>query len=341
MKDDTMNGDTMRRRQFITLLGGAAAVSAWPFDARAQQSDRMRRIGLVSINDNDYEGQVRVLAFRNGLAELGWVEGKNIQIDYRWGAGDPNRAQAYVTELLALSPDVILINGTPAITALKRATKSVPAVFVMVTDPVGAGIVESQARPGANITGFSTFEPEIGGKWLDLLKEVAPGLRRVAVVLDPAFKGFADLSRAIVSLGAGMGLEVASVAFHDRSDDIEATVASFAAQPNGGLIALPTAINSIDRGRIVSLAARHRLPAVYPFHYFAKDGGLMAYGLLPQDLFMRAAAYVDRILKGEKPANLPVQAPNKFELWINLKTAKALGITVPPTLLARADEVIE
>jgi len=330
----------MQRRDFITLLGGAAV--AWPLAVRAQQPKRMRRIGVLMVNDaSDLDGQARILAFRNGLRDLGWNEGGNIQIDYRWGAGDFDRAQAYVSELLALSPDVVLANGTPALSALHRATQNIPVVFVVVTDPVGAGFVKSLAQPGGNITGFSTFEPEIGGKWLELLIEISPGLRRVAGVLDPAFTGFAEVWHAVESLAPRMGIEVTSVVFHDRTNDIESAVESFAAKPKGGLIVLPTAINNIARDRIFSVAARYRLPAVYPFRHFSVDGGLMAYGFDPRDLFLRGASYVDRILKGENPANLPVQAPTKFELMINLKTAKALGLTVPQTLLARADEVIE
>jgi putative ABC transport system substrate-binding protein len=327
----------MHRRNFIALLGGAATFA--PLAAHAQQ--RMRLIGLVIVNENDAEGQGRMLAFRNGLAELGWIEGQNIKIEYRWGAGNPERAQAYVTELLALSPDIVMINGTPMITAFKRATRDIPAVFVMVTDPVGAGIVDSLARPGANITGFSTFEPEIGGKWLELLRALAPNVRRVGAVLDPPFKGFADLSRAIETYGRNMGVEVEAIGFHQASDDIESAIGAFAAKPDGALIILPTAINSFARARIMAAAARHRLPAIYPFRQYATEGGLLSYGLHPPDLFARAARYVDRILKGEKPADLPVQGPTKFETVVNLKTAKALGITVPPTLLATADEVIE
>ena len=256
-------------------------------------------------------------------------------------AGAPDRARAYAAELVALSPDAILANGTPALAALHRATSSIPVVFVVVTDPVGAGFVQSQARPGGNITGFSTFEPEIGGKWLELLKEITPSLRRVAGILDPAFKGFAAVWRAVESLAPRLGVQVASVSLRDATDDIESALALFAQEPGGGLIVLPTAINNIARDRIFSLAARHRLPTVYPFRHYATGGGLMSYGFDTPDLFRRGASYVDRILKGEKPTDLAVQAPTKYELVINLKTAKALGLTVPPTLLARADEVIE
>jgi putative tryptophan/tyrosine transport system substrate-binding protein len=329
----------MRRRQFITLLGGAAA---WPLAARAQQGERMRRIGVIMVNaESDPEGQTRIRAFRQRLQELGWAEGRNVRIEYRWGAGDVDRARAYAAELVSLAPDVILSNGSPALAALHRATRGIPVVFVVVVDPVGAGYVQSLARPGGNITGFSTFEPEIGSKWLELLKEARSDLRRVAGILDPNFRGFAAVWDAIEGMAPTLGLGVTKVALRDATDDIESTVAAFAQEPGGGLIVLPTAINNVSRDRIFSLAARHRLPAVYPFRHYATDGGLMSYGFDTPDLFRRGASYIDRILKGEKPADLPVQAPTKFEFVINLKTAKALGLTVPPTLLARADEVIE
>ncbi len=330
----------MRRREFITLLGGA--VASVPLAARAQQPERMRRIGVMVANaESDPEGQARIMAFRQGLRELGWIEGRNVRIDYRWAAGEPDRARTYATELVTLAPDVILAQGTPALAALHRATRSIPVVFVVVVDPVGAGYVQSLAQPGGNITGFSTFEPEIGGKWLELLKEITPGLRRVAGISDPAFEGFAALSRAIESIALGFGLEFTSVVFHEPTDDIESAVAAFAQEPGGGLIVLPTAINSIYRDRIFSLAARDRLPAIYPFRHYATSGGLMSYGFDSIDVFRRGVSYIDRILKGEKPANLPVEAPTKFELVINLNTAKSLGLTVPPSILARADEVIE
>jgi len=250
-------------------------------------------------------------------------------------------ALIFVTELLSLAPDVIVAHGTPALTALHRATRTIPVVFVSVIDPVGAGYVESLALPGGNITGFSTFEPEIGGKWLELLKEVAPGLRRVAGILDPGFRGFAGVWRAIENMAPRFGLEVTSLLLHAPTDDLESAVDTFAQGPGGGLIVLPTAINAVQRNRIFSLAARNRLPAVYAFRFYATDGGLMSYGIDTVDLFRRGASYVDRILKGEKPADLPVQAPIKFEMVINLKTAKALGLNVPDKLLALADEVVE
>jgi putative tryptophan/tyrosine transport system substrate-binding protein len=329
----------MRRREFIGLAGTAVT---WPLAARAQQTERMRYVGVVMVNsESDPEGRVRVGAFRDNLQRLGWIEGRNIRMEYRWGAGDPDRAGAHAVELVGSAADAILCNGTPATAALQRATRNIPVVFVVVTDPVGAGLVQSQARPGGNITGFSTFEPEIGGKWLGLLKEVAPGLRRVAGILDPAFKSFAGVWHEVERLAPGAGVQVTSVVLRTASDDLDAPIAAFAQPPGGGLIVLPTAINNISRKRIFSLAARHRLPAVYPFRHYAADGGLMSYGFDTPDLFRRAASYIDRILKGKKPADLPVQAPTKYELVFNLKTAKALGVTVSPTLLARADEVIE
>jgi putative ABC transport system substrate-binding protein len=328
----------MKRREFISLL----AAAAWPHAARAQQTDRMRRIAIMMVNsESDPEGQARINALRQGLQELGWTEGRNIWIDYRWAAGEPDRARSYAMELVTLAPDLILANGTPALAALHQAAHSIPVIFVVVTDPVGAGYVQSLARPGGNITGFSTFEPEIGSKWLELLKETAPGLKRVAGILDPAFRGFAALWRAIESMAPTFGLEVTEVVFRDAADDIETILGAFAQEPGGGLIVLPTAINNLSRDRIFSLAARHYLPAVYPFRLYAIGGGLMSYGFDTRDLFRRSASYADRILKSEKPADLPVQGPTKFELVINLKTAKALRLTVPPLLLARADEVIE
>ena len=330
----------MRRREFVTLLGGAAA--AWPLFARAQKSDHIRRIGvLVSLASGDKQRRAWLAGFIQGLRELGWIEGRNLQIDIRWDASIPDRAQPGATELVDLAPDAILVYGTPALAAAHRATHSIPIVFVVVIDPVGAGYVQSLAQPGGNITGFSTFEPEIGGKWLELLKLIRPDLTRVAGILDPGFKGYAGVWSAIEAMAPRMGLEVASVSFQDSSDDLESAVAKFAQKPTGGLIVLPTAINNSLSHRIIAVAARHRLPAVYAFANYAADGGLISYGVDPADLFHRGASYIDRILKGEKPADLPVQAPTKYELVINLKTAKALGLEVPQSLLARADEVIE
>jgi ABC-type uncharacterized transport system substrate-binding protein len=330
----------MNRRDLITLLGGAAA--AWPLAARAQQTERVRRIGvLAAYAENDPEAQARVVAFRQALQGLGWTEGRNIAMEYRWGAGDAGRARTFVAELVSLKPDVILAHGTPALTALYEATRTIPIVFVSVIDPVGAGTVQSLARPGANITGFSTFEPEIGGKWLELLKEIAPGLKRVAGVSDPAFRGFAGVWRAIEAMAPRFGVQVTSVSFHAPTDDLESAVAAFAREEGGGLIVVPTALNALHRHRIFSVAAQNRLPAIYAFRFYATDGGLMSYGIDTVDLFRRGASYVDRILKGENPGELPVQAPTKFELVINLKTAKSLGLDVPVQLQQLADEVIE
>jgi putative tryptophan/tyrosine transport system substrate-binding protein len=330
----------LRRRDFISLLGGVAA--AWPFAARAQQAERVRRIGvLAAYAENDPEAQARVVAFRQALQGLGWTEGRNIAMEYRWGAGDAGRARTFVAELVSLKPDVILAHGTPALTALYEATRTIPVVFVSVIDPVGAGTVQSFARPGANITGFSTFEPEIGGKWLELLKEIAPGLKRVAGVSDPAFRGFAGVWRAIEAMAPRFGVQVTSVSFQAPTDDLESAVAAFAREEGGGLIVVPTALNALHRHRIFSVAAQNRLPAIYAFRFYATDGGLMSYGIDTVDLFRRGASYVDRILKGENPGELPVQAPTKFELVINLKTAKALGLDVPLQLQQLADEVIE
>jgi putative ABC transport system substrate-binding protein len=330
----------LRRRQFISLLGSAAA--AWPLGVRAQQGVPVRRIGvLMAYAEGDPEAQARIGAVRQGLKELGWTEGHNIQVETRWGTGDPDRAQTSATELISLAPDVIVAHGTPALGALHQATRTIPVVFVSVIDPVGAGYVQSLAVPGGNITGFSTFEPEIGGKWLELLKEIAPSLTRVAVILDPDFKGFAGVWGAIENMAPRFGLEVKNLRFQAPTDDLETAVATFAQESRGGLIVIPTALNAVQRDRIISSAARGGLPAMYAFRFYATDGGLMSYGIDTVDLFRRSASYVDRILKGEKPADLPVQAPTKFEMVINLKTAKALAIDVPPTLIARADEVIE
>jgi putative ABC transport system substrate-binding protein len=272
---------------------------------------------------------------------LGWSEGGNVHVEYRFGAGNPARAQAHAAELAALSPDVILVQGTPGTAALKRATRTIPIVFTTVTDPVGAGFVDGLSRPGGNITGFSTFEPEIGGKWLELLKELNPRLRRVAGIVDLPFAAFAKLWRATEQAAPRMGLETTTINFHSRADDIAPALASFAMDADGALIVLPTAINNFARATIFATAARHRLPAIYAFTHYAAAGGLMVYGLDNVRAFLSGVTYVDRILRGERPADLPVQGPTRYELAINLKTAKELGLQVPQTLLARADEVFE
>ena len=327
----------MRRREFITLLGGAAA---WPLVARAQQADRVRRIGaLMTQAADDPEGQARLLALAQGLQESGWAIGSNVRIDTRWGEGDAERYRRYAAELVALAPDVILVNGPAALAQLQQATRSLPIVFTNVTDPVGAGFVVSVARPGGNATGFMLSEYSTSGKWLELLKEIAPRVTRAAIIRDPTLTSSVAQFAAIQSAAASLGVELSPIDMRNTGE-IERSIAAFARAPNGGLI-VPTGGSSTRRSLIVTLAARNRLPAVYPFRYYIADGGLISYGPDPIDQYRRAAGYVDRILKGEKPADLPVQAPTKYELVVNLKTAKALGLDVPATLLARADEVIE
>jgi putative ABC transport system substrate-binding protein len=329
----------MKRRQFITLLGGAAA--AWPFVAHAQQPSSVRRIGvLMSLAADDPEGLVRVTAFVQGLQELGWTVGRNVRIDYRWGMGDTDRYRKYAAELVALAPDVLLSPNTGTTRALQQATRTMPIVFAGATDPIGGGLVASLARPGGNVTGFTGFDFGMTGKWLELLKEIAPRMTRVAVLRNPTTTGGVGQFGAIQAVAPAFGVEVRPVDVHDAGE-IEREVTAFAGGPNGGLVVISTALATVHRELIITLAARHRLPAVYPFRYFVTDGGLISYGPDEIDPFRRAAGYVDRILKGEKPADLPVQAPTKFQTVINLKTAKALGLTVPPSLLARADEVIE
>jgi putative ABC transport system substrate-binding protein len=327
----------MRRRDFITLIGGAAA--AWPLAALAQQGERMRRIGvLMNLAADDPEGQTRIVAFVQGLQQSGWTDGRNIRIDTRWAADDADRFHRYAEELLALAPDGILASATPSVKALQQATRTVPIVFANVGDPVGMGWVESLARPGGNTTGFTNWEYGFGAKWLELLKEIAPRLTRVAVLRDLTI-GPAQLS-AIQAVAPSFGVELSPVGVRD-ADEIERTIAAFARSSNAGMIVTASTSALIHRHLIVMLAARHRLPAVYSFRYFATTGGLISYGPNPIDMYRLAAGYVDRILKGERPADLPVQAPTKYELVINLKTAKALGIDIPPQVLARADEAIE
>ncbi len=329
----------MSRREYITLLGGAAAT--WPIAARAQQGERVRRVGIFmpGAADNS-EYQDRNVAFLQALAEKGWAVGRNARFDYRWGAGQIERYRAFAEELVALAPDVILGNGTATVRALQQTTRSVPIVFANITDPVGNGLVASLARPGGNTTGFISQEMGFSGKWLELLKEVAPRVTRVAVVRDSAIASQVGLLGAMQSVAPALGIELRAVEVQDP-DEIRRAITDFAREPNGGLIVSAGARAVLHRELIVMLAAQSRLPAVYPFRTFVSAGGLMSYGADTIDVYRQAAGYVDRILKGEKPADLPVQAPTKYELVINLKTAKALGLTVPPTLLARADEVIE
>jgi len=329
----------MKRRDFITLLGGAAA--GWAFEARAQQPERMRRIGvLMNLAADDPESQARVAAFLQGLQQLGWTEGRNVRIDTRWAAGDTDRYRKSATELVALMPDVILATGTSAVAPLQQATRALPIVFVNVVDPVGAGLVASLARPGGNATGFTLYEYGMSGKWLELLKEIVPRVTRAAVLRDPARAPGIGQFAAIQAVAPSLGVELSPVDVRDAGE-IERAVTAFARSPNSGLIVTASPSAAVHRELIVTMAARHQLPAVYPYRYFVTGGGLISYGPDSIDPYRRAAGYVDRILKGEKPADLPVQAPTKYELVINLKTAKALGLEIPPTLLARADEVIE
>jgi putative ABC transport system substrate-binding protein len=329
----------MRRREFITLLGGAA--TGWPLAARAQQSERMRRIGVLMLQGaDDPDGPRRVAALLQGLQQLGWTDGRNLRIDMRWGAGDAARSRRYAAELVALAPDVIMAAGSSAVSALQEATRTIPVVFVNVSDPVGAGYVASLARPGGNATGFTFVEYGMAGKWLELIKEIMPRITRVAVLRDPSVAvGIGQLG-AIQSGSSALGMEVSPVDVRDAGE-IERAVTTFARSGADGLVVTASPMAVVRRELIIKLAAEHRLPAVYPFRDFAAAGGLSSYGPDPINPFRQAASYIDRILKGEKPADLPVQAPTKYELVINLKTAKALGLTVPPTLLARADEVIE
>ncbi len=328
----------MRRREFITLLGGAAA---WPVNALAQQGERTRRIAIAAgYIETDPTIQTRIIAFRKSLAALGWVEGRGIRIDYRGGANNLDHVQSQLAELIELQPDVILTNGTPHTLAGHQQTRTIPIVFTLVADPIGSGLVTSLAHPGANITGFTNFEYAMGGKWLEILRESAPHITQVLAVQNPANAGAPGLLREIKSGAHSFGMHVSTTSALDAAE-LERAVEAFAREPDGGLLVLPDSATSSLRSLIVALAARHRLPAIYPFRFFAESGGLVSYGDDPVDQFQRAASYVDRILKGEKPGDLPVQAPTKFELVINLRAAKTLGLTVPPTLLATADEVIE
>ena len=328
----------MKRRQFITVLGSAVA---WPLAARAQQGERVRRVGvLIPFAANDAQPQPRIAAFLQGLQQLGWIDGRNMRIEYRWSAGNADETRKNAAELAALAPDVILAPGSGAAAPLLQATRSVPIVFAHVPDPVGAGLVNSLARPGGNVTGFMSFEYGLGGKWLELLKQIVPGVKRAAVIRDPAITSGIGQWGAINAVAPSVGLEVIPMNVRD-ADEIERAVAAFARGANDGLIVTGSGLAVVHRDLIVTLAARHKLPTVYYDRYFVAAGGLISYGPDYLEIYRQAAVYVDRILKGEKPADLPVQAPTKYELVINLKTAKALGLEIPQTVLARADEVIE
>jgi ABC-type uncharacterized transport system substrate-binding protein len=328
----------MRRRKFIALLGGAAAT--WPLAARAQQPVLMRRIGaLMNAAADDPEGQAGVAAFRQALQQLGWSDGGNVRIDIRWGENDVERDRKYAAELVALAPDVVLAAGTLSVVALQHISRALPIVFVRVSDPVGAGFVDSLARPGGSATGFMLFEYTLGGKWLELLKRIAPDVTRAAVLRDPANPAGIAQFGVIQAAASSLGVEVSPISV-PNAGEIERAVAAFAGSPNSGLIATGSA-SEVHHDLIITLAARYKLPTVYNDRLQVADGGLISYGPDRIDQFRRAAGYIDRILKGEKPADLPVQAPTKYELVINLKTAKALGLAVPQSLLATADEVIE
>jgi putative ABC transport system substrate-binding protein len=331
----------MKRREFITLLGGA--VAAWPPAAHAQQPDRVRLIGIMSANvENDTEGQARHAAFRQGLQQSGWTEGRNIRTQYRWADNDLNLMRTYAKELVELQPDVIIGHTTPVVAALLRETRTIPIIFTTVADPVGSGFVASLAHPGGNATGFINLEASLGGKWLELLKEITPHVTRVAFIFNPQTAPGAGsyFLRAFEAAAASFAVQPIMTPVHD-SAEIEAAITALAREHSAGLVVMPDIFTSTNRSRIISLTALHRLPAIYPFRYMALDGGLISYGVDLVDLHRRAASYVDRILRGAQPAELPVQLPTKFELTINLKTAKTLGLDVPATLLARADEVVE
>jgi putative ABC transport system substrate-binding protein len=327
----------MRRREFIAGLG---SVVAWSLAARAQQRGAMRRIGVLMNFGDGPDMRANIAAIEQGLRELNWIVGRNIQIDYRFGAGDPDLLRKYAAELVALAPDVILAQGSVTVQPLLQLTRVVPIVFVATTDPVGAGFAASLARPGANATGFSLFEFSVGGKWLDLLKQIAPRVTRVAVVRDPLNPTGTGQFAAIQSAAAASKVELTPIGVRNP-DEIQRDLTAFARGPNGGIILTSNTLAIIDRDLIITLAARHKLPAVYPFRFYVTDGGLISYGPDLANMYRPVAGYIDRILKGERPADLPVQAPTKYETVINLKTAKALGLSIPEILLATADEVIQ
>ena len=328
----------MRRREFI-VCGGAAV--AWPIAASSQQPERIRRIGaLLNVPENDTETQAWLAGFRQGLEKLGWIEGRNTHIEVRSAAGRADRFPVLAKELVAQQPDVILTHAPPSTAALQRETQAIPIVFVAVSDPIGPGFVASLARPGGNMTGLLTFEPGITGKWLAMLKEVAPRLERVALVANPRTTNYDYFQRTGEAAAPSLAIELVAHRVA-TADDIERAIVGFAGAPNGGLLLPPDSTGVRNRELIIALASRHRLPAVYPFRFYVADGGLMSYGIDQVEMFRQAASYVDRILRGTTPADIPVQAPTKYSTVINLKTAKAIGLDVPPTLLVRADEVIE
>jgi putative tryptophan/tyrosine transport system substrate-binding protein len=328
----------MRRREFISLIGGVAV--AWPIASRAQQSDRVRVIGSLNIlAEDDPEEKLRMAAFKQSLQQLGWTEGSNVRIEERWAGGDAGRVHKYAAELAALAPDVVLTSGSVTMGPVQQAFRTVPVVFVQVVDPVGSGYVDSMARPGGNTTGFTQFEYSLSGKWLELLKEIVPSVTRAAVIRDPTRGPGNAQFAAIQTVAPSLGVELTAINALDVQG-LERSITAFARSANGGLI-VTSGGTGFHRDVIIPLAARLRLPAVYPYRYYTTEGGLVSYGPNTVDQYRRAAAYVDRILKGEKPADMPVQAPTKYELVINLKTAKALGITVPQSVLSRADEIIE
>jgi putative ABC transport system substrate-binding protein len=330
----------MRRRALLLALGGAAL--AWPLAARAQQpGERVRRIGVImNYSDTDPEGQIRFSALREGLRKLGWVEGSDFRIELRWAAGKADRMQAYATELIGLPADLLVVNSTPLLAVLTQLTRTIPIVFTQVAEPIGSGFVNNYARPGGNITGFTDFDASIAGKWMEVLKEAAPLVERVTVLLNPDQRNHPAFLRVIESAASSLKIQVSAAPVRDRAE-IEQALAAVASQTDRGLVVLPSPVNNMLRDSIIQLAARYRLPAIYPYRYYGRDGGLLYYGIDQVDQWPKAAGYVDRILRGEKLSALPVQAPTKYELVINLRTARALGLEIPPTLLARADEVIE
>ena len=329
----------MRRRDFIKAIAGSA--TAWPLLARAQQSEQMRRVGvLMNFAADDAAAQARLTVFLQALQQLGWMDGRNVRIDIRWSASEPERIRKYAAELVAFKPDAILASTTPSVAALQQATRTLPIVFVQVADPVGSGFIASLAKPGSNATGFTLYEYGMGAKWLELLEDIAPRVTRAGIVRDPASVAEIGMFGAIQSVAPSRGMQLSAINLRDATE-IERGISAFAHEPNCGLIVVGAASAFVHREEIIALAARYKLPAVYPDQIFITSGGLISYGPDRLDAYQRAAGYVDRILKGEKPADLPVQAPTKYELAINLKTAKALGLNVPESILSRADKVIE